>query len=148
MKYSFFTAMRTGDCHAVALRASSELSQSADCQSVRSRVWSELLQLAGDYQSERSRVVRPNSICTLANHPINPRPVVGKKRKICIRHHKYLSTHKQEKPVPKLILKDSRQRHDGSSCDLKSDRCSHNGQRCRDSEPQKWTVQEFGFVTQ
>ena len=30
----------TGDCH--ALRASSELSQSANCQSVRSRVWSEL----------------------------------------------------------------------------------------------------------
>ena len=27
-----------GDCHAVALRAASELSQSADCQSVRSRV--------------------------------------------------------------------------------------------------------------
>ena len=29
----------TDDCHAVALRASSELSQSADYQSVRSRVW-------------------------------------------------------------------------------------------------------------
>ena len=69
------------------------------------------------------------------------------RRKICIRHHTYLSTHKQEKPVPKLILKDSRQRHDGSSCDLKSDRGSRNGQCCRDSEPQKWTVVEFGFVT-
>ena len=70
-----------GDCHAVALRASSELSQSADCQLVRSRVWSELLQSAGDYQSERSRVVRPNSICTLANLPINPRSVVGQEEK-------------------------------------------------------------------
>ena len=135
-----------GDCHAVALRASSELSQSADCQSVRSRVWSELLQSPGDYQSERSRVVRPNSICTPANLPVNPRSVVG--QEICIRHHKYLSTHKQEKPVPKLILKDSRRRHDGSSCDLKSDTSSHNGQCCRDSEPQKWTVVEFGFVTE
>ena len=71
-----------GDCHAVALRASSELSQSADCQSVRSRDWSELLQSAGDYISERSRVVRPNSICTLANLPINPRSVVGQKENL------------------------------------------------------------------
>ena len=70
-----------GDCHAVALCASSELSQSADCQSVRSRVWSELLQSVGDYQSERSRVVRPNSICTLANLPINPRSLVGQEEK-------------------------------------------------------------------
>ena len=44
------------DCHAVALRACSELSQSADCKSERPRVWSELLQLAGGCQSERSRV--------------------------------------------------------------------------------------------
>ena len=70
-----------GDCHAVALRASSELSQSADCQSVRSRVWSELLQLARDCQSERSRVFRPNSICTLAIFPINPWSVVKQTEK-------------------------------------------------------------------
>ena len=70
-----------GDCHAVALRASSELSQSADCQSVRSRVWSELLQSAGDCQSERSRVFRPNSIGTLANLPINPWSVVKQTEK-------------------------------------------------------------------
>ena len=33
-------------------------------------------------QSERSRVVRPNSICTLANLPINPRSVVGQKENL------------------------------------------------------------------
>ena len=135
-----------GDCHAVALRASSELSQSADCQSVRSRVWSELLQSAGDYQSERLRVVRPNSKCTLANLPINPRSVVGQKENLFSSPQTLV--HKQEKPVPKLILKDSRQRHDGSSFDLKSDSGSHNGQCCSESEPQKGTVVEFGFVTE
>ena len=45
----------TGDCHAVPLRASSEQSPSLDCQAARARDWSELLQSAGDCQSERSR---------------------------------------------------------------------------------------------
>ena len=48
----------TGDCHAVALRASSELSQSADCQSVRSRV----------------TIRTPSDSSTLLT---NPRKVVG-----------------------------------------------------------------------
>ena len=34
--------------------------------------------------------------------------------------YKYLSIHRQEKQVPNLILKDSRQRHDGSSCKLRT----------------------------
>ena len=50
-----------GDCRAAALRASSELSQSADCQSLRSRVLSEILQSAGDCQSERSRLFVPTT---------------------------------------------------------------------------------------
>ena len=37
-------------------RSPSRFIWAADCQSVRSRVWSELLQSAGDCQSERSRV--------------------------------------------------------------------------------------------
>ena len=54
----------TGDCCAAVLRASFELSQSADCQSLRSRVWYELLQSAGGCQSERSRVFfRTTLVC-------------------------------------------------------------------------------------
>ena len=46
-----------GYCRVVVLRASSELSQSADSQSVRSRIWSELLQSTGDRRSERVYVL-------------------------------------------------------------------------------------------
>ena len=59
MQLLFLHFHENDDCHAVALRASFELSQSADCPSVRSRGWSELLQSAGDCQSERSRVLVP-----------------------------------------------------------------------------------------
>ena len=106
-----------GDCHAVALRASSELSQSADYQSVRSRVWSELLQSAGGCQSERSRVF-PSELHRYSCEPSDDSQVGRRTRKICRRSHKHSSIHKQEETVPKLILKDSRQRHDGSSCEL------------------------------
>ena len=55
------------DCHTVALRASSDLSQSADCQSVRSSVWSE--------PSQKTHHC-PNTTCTLRTLLVSTKMVV------------------------------------------------------------------------
>ena len=85
-----------GDCPAVALRASSELSQSADCQSVRSLVWSELLQSAGDCQSRT--LTRFLSELQRYSCKSSDKSQVGRrtKKKICRRSHKYLSIQEGE----------------------------------------------------
>ena len=96
----------TGDCHAVALRASSELSQSANCQSVRSRVRSELHRFIKSFDKSqhgrRTTWISGDNISPARSKPLTRYVELGvslrfnkssREREIWRRSHKYLSIH-------------------------------------------------------